>query len=339
VQAIDPIPAQSPAPVVTFTPRKSDFRASLLLGACPPAAVLLVLLLHLILPNHQPFTDIDAFPAVLLTAIILILLINAFQFMYKPARPIIRYYAPLATAGILVLGVWDLFTLKFNLLPAVYFPAPHNVIWAFVTDWRELSWDILASFANLSTGYLCGAAFGLVLGISIGWSSRVRYWAMPLLKFVGPIPATAWIPLAMTIMPSAFYTRVSLIAMAVWFPVAMLSASGIATVRGSYFDVARTMGAKGGFLIFRIAIPAALPNIFLGLFMGLGASFLTLFPAEAVGSSKGMVFYIDRAKNAYEYSKIYAALLIMAVFFSFLITALFKVRDTVLVWQKGVIKW
>ena len=58
--------------------------------------------------------------------------------------------------------------------------------------------------------------------------------------------------------------------MAVWFPVTMLTSSGIANVPVSYLDVARTLGAGRRYLIFRVAIPAAMPSIFLGLFMGLG---------------------------------------------------------------------
>ena len=69
---------------------------------------------------------------------------------------------------------------------------------------------------------------------------------MPVLKVVGPIPATAWIPLAMVVSPSAMFSAVGLIALAVWFPVTMLTASGISNTRASYLDVARTLGAGRG---------------------------------------------------------------------------------------------
>ena len=119
----------------------------------------------------------------------------------------------------------------------------------------------------------------------------------------------------------------------------MLTSSGIANVRLSYLDVARTLGAGRLYLIFRVAIPSALPNIFVGLFMGLGASFLTLIVAETVGVKAGLGWYLAWQQGYAEYAKVYAALLIMAVFFSTLMTLLFKVRDRVLKWQKGVIKW
>ena len=59
------------------------------------------------------------------------------------------------------------------------------------------------------------------------------------------------------------------------------------------------------YLIFRVAIPAAMPNIFIGLFMGLGASFLTLVVAETVGVKAGLGWYVHWAQGWAEYGKVY----------------------------------
>ena len=97
----------------------------------------------------------------------------------------------------------------------------------------------------------------LITGICIGWFSQARYWGMPLLKIVGPIPATAWVPLAMVISPSMAFSAVALIALAVWFPVTMLTASGISNTRASYLDVARTLGAGRRYSMARLQIVLA----------------------------------------------------------------------------------
>jgi NitT/TauT family transport system permease protein len=195
------------------------------------------------------------------------------------------------------------------------------------------------SLKLLLAGYAGGVVAGLFSGILMGWSRGVRYWGMPVMKLVGPIPATAFIPLAMSVFPNAFVSGASLIALAVWFPVTMLTTSGLANVPLSYFDVARTLGAGRLYLIFRVAVPAALPHIFVGLFMGLGASFLTLIVAETVGVRSGLGWYLEWQRGYAEYAKVYGALVIMAVFFSTIMTLLFKTRDRVLAWQKGVIRW
>jgi NitT/TauT family transport system permease protein len=197
------------------------------------------------------------------------------------------------------------------------------------------------SLLLLISGYALGVLAGLISGVIIGWFGPARYWGMPLLKVIGPIPATAWVPLAMILTPSSLHglSAVFLIALAVWFPVSMLTIAGVANTRASYLDVARTLGANSRYLVFRVAIPAAMPNIFLGLFMGLGASFLTLVVAENVGVTSGLGWYFNWAQTNAEYGKLYGAIVIMAAFFSTIMTLLFKVRDHVLVWQKGQLKW
>ena len=67
----------------------------------------------------------------------------------------------------------------------------------------------------------------------IGWFPQARHWGMPVMKLVGPIPATAFIPLALMLFPSAVLSAVALIALAVWFPVTMLTLSGVSNVRAS----------------------------------------------------------------------------------------------------------
>jgi len=328
----------APAPVVTFVRRPRDVWGHVQ-AALPMAAAGVAWAVHAGVPNKLPRSDEDYFAALLLVVMAAAGVVLVLQSLLRPVRPMVRHLGPLIAAALLTLCAWDLLTLKFNLLPALYVPAPHRVLWIFACDWRDLFWGLLYSLANLLSGYVAGALVGLVCGISIGWSPRVRYWGMPVLKLVGPLPATAWIPLVMILAPTPFLTRAGLIAMAVWFPVAMLAASGIANVERTYLDVARTLGARRGFLIFRVAIPAALPSIFLGLFMGLGTSFLTLIAAEAVGSQNGLGFYFSKAKESMEYAKIWAALIVLSVFFSLVMTGLFRLRDRVLIWQKGVIKW
>jgi NitT/TauT family transport system permease protein len=224
-------------------------------------------------------------------------------------------------------------------MPLPYFPGPDVVFQGMIDDRSILLDSTYCSLRLLLSGYLAGVAAGVVSGVLLGWFRLVRYWGMPALKLVGPVPATALIPLAMVLFANAFFSGAALIAWSVWFPVTMLTASGIANVPVSYLDVARTLGASRSYLIFRVAIPSALPTIFVGVFMGLLVSFLTLCVAETVGVRNGLGYYVKWQQGYAEYGKVFGALVIMGVFFSGLLTLLFKVRDWILVWQKGVIQW
>jgi len=254
------------------------------------------------------------------------------QSFWSHLRRWMRHMCPIIAAAVWLLCFWEVITSGLRLLPLPYFPSPAAVVQSLIDDRRMLFDSTCNSLILLLSGYLLGLAVALVTGVSIGWFNQARYWGMPLLKVVGPIPATAWIPLAMVLSPAPRFSAVGIIALAVWFPVTMLTASGISNTRASYLDVARTLGGGRTYLIFRVAIPGAMPSIFIGLFMGLGAAFLTLVVAETVGVKSGLGWYVAWAQG-------WAALVIMAAFFSTIMTLLFKVRDRVLVWQKGVIKW
>ncbi len=343
------MPVKEPAPamvpkvematvlVTQTTSSASKLRARTLLAV--PIAAVIGIGLHLVVRKNDPEPDTSCWLYFLAELLGLSLLMSVAQLFSTALRRWMAHMCPIIAAVLGLFCVWEIVTSGFRLLPLPYFPSPASVLRVLIFDKDELFKGTWHSLALLLGGYALGALLGIITGICVGWFNRARYWGMPLLKIIGPIPATAWIPLAMVVSPKPIFSAVGLIALAVWFPVTMLTMSGIANTRASYLDVARTLGATPSFLIFRVAIPAAMPNIFIGLFMGLGTSFLTLIVAETVGVKAGLGWYLSWAQGWAEYSKVFAALVIMAAFFSTIMTLLFKLRDRVLVWQKGTIKW
>ena len=304
-----------------------------------PLAIVIAYAVHWAISGKEPATETRGYSLFLGLAFLVTLPALCGQFLFSRVPRWFGHFSPLFAAAMLTLCLWEVITTGFRLLPLPYFPSPAAVLASLINDRKVLFDSTWHSLLLLLSGYTLGTVVALVTGVCIGWSARARYWGMPLLKIIGPIPATAWVPLAMVLSPSGLLSAIGLIALSVWFPVTMLTVSGIANTRASYLDVARTLGASEKYLVFRVAIPAAMPSIFIGLFMGLGTSFLTLIVAETVGVKSGLGWYVSWAQGWAEYGKVYAALVIMAAFFSTIMTLLFKLRDRVLVWQKGTIKW
>jgi NitT/TauT family transport system permease protein len=247
--------------------------------------------------------------------------------------------APWLLVIAVVLVAWEVATAKLDLLPLPFFPSPQAFLEVYTDDYARLGDSLYHSVLLLAKGYAIGAAFGFVIGVALGWSRRIGYWVHPLVRLIGPLPATAWIPIAFFVFPTSASASTFLIALATGFPVTVLTWSGVAGVSQAYYDVARTLGAGSRFLVMKVAIPAALPHVFVGLFMGLGSSFAVLVVAEMLGVKSGLGWYLQWAQGWAAYANMYAALLVLAVMCTTLISLLFRVRDRMLAWQKGLVQW
>ena len=251
----------------------------------------------------------------------------------------LRYWGPWLIVIPIGLFAWEAVTAKLELLPRPFFVPPQSLIEVYLDDWPKLGLSTVASLKLLAWGYGIGAAVGVTLGVAIGWWRTAGYWAHPVLRFIGPLPATAWLPVAFFLFPSSWSASVFLLALATGFPVTILTWSGVASVNKDYYDIARTLGASQRFLVLKVAIPAALPHVFVGLFMGLGTSFAVLVVAEMLGVKAGLGWYLQWAQGWAAYANMYAALIVMALMCSGLVTLLFRVRDHLLSWQKELVRW
>lgn len=307
----------------------------------PTLSAALALLIHLFVPNSPRYMlkPLPYFLIVLAAVGVITLIIAIIALFNESVRQKYSYKSWFIGAAILFLNIFNLVTIKLMLLPILYFPSPDRILKVFVEDWAFLLKCLSYSARLLSYGLLLGAVVGITTGILVGWSKGWSYWINPLIKVIGPIPSTAWIPVALVSFATSFQASVFLIALAVWFPTTVLTSSGISNVKNAYFEVSSTLGAKTLQKIFRIAVPDAMPSIFIGFFNGTCSSFITLMTAEMLGVKFGIGWYINWQREMMAYANVYAGLIVIAVSFSLIITVMFRIRDKVLGWQKGVIKW
>ncbi len=250
---------------------------------------------------------------------------------------VITHYGPWLVALGVWFALWELVTAKTGWLPKPFFSPPQGLLHVYLVDGRRLALCTLFSLRLWGYGFASGVGVGSLFGIALGWSKRFAYWGMPILKLIGPVPATAWIPCTFFILPTTFAASVFLVALASGIPVAILTASGVASVNRAYYDVARTLGASERFLVWRVAVPASLPHVFVGLFMGLYYSFAVLVVAEMLGARYGLGWYLSFETGYSAYANVYATLVIMALMCAGLVKLLFVGRDRLLSWQTGII--
>ncbi|WP_169813247.1 ABC transporter permease [Nocardia jejuensis] len=234
---------------------------------------------------------------------------------------------------------WEFSTAKTGWLVPPHFASPQQMLLVYWEDGGLLLSCTWHSLLLLVQGFVIGALAGLATGIATGWSKNVTYWANPILLTLGPVPPATILPLVFILFPTTYLGSVFMVAFGVWFPVAVLTRAGISGVARDYFDVAQTLGASNRFLIWRVAVPGALPSIFTGLFMGLGASLAALAVAELLGVKNGLGWYIQWTKGWAAYPRMYAAIGIMILICRALFVGLFRLRNRALVWQKDLVRW
>ena len=248
------------------------------------------------------------------------------------------YWSPLCAALFLLLAAYDYLTLKTGILTQPFVPCLNFVLNAAYRD-REILLDCTVhTLMLLFLGYGIGVALGLLTGVTCGYSKRCRYWVDPIIKFLGPIPTSTWIPIMMVVATSLFGGAVFIIALGSWFAVTVASMTGISTVDKDYFDAARTLGANQRQLVFRVAIPHAMPSILQGCTQAMSSSCTAIMIAEMLGVKSGLGWYMNWSKSWASYDKMFAALFVICIIFTLVTKVLDIVKHYILRWQIGMEK-
>lgn len=298
---------------------------------------LIAILEYLFFPNYDK--NAVASPVYLYFLIFLLgLYIIAFfiSFKNKSLRDYLSYKGPLFSFIFIVLIIYDLLTLKSQILPLPYFAWVDMIFNSMISDASFLRESLFASLRLLFTGYFIGAIIGIITGILGGYSKKINYWIDPFLKLLGPIPTTTWIPVVMVLATSLFGGAVFIIALGVWFQTTLATMTGIRNVDKSYYEAARTLGASENELVRKIAIPSATPNIFQGLISGMSSACTSLIVAEMLGVESGLGWYITWKSSWADYSAMYGAIILLALTFILVNLILKKISDRALIWQKEV---
>ena len=250
----------------------------------------------------------------------------------------LRFKAPLFAALFLLLTFYDYLTIKTGVLTQPFVPCLNFVLNAAWSDRAMILECTIHTLWLLCLGYFSGVAAGLVTGITCGYSKRCRYWVDPIIKFLGPIPTSTWIPIMMVVAKSLFGGAVFIIALGSWFAVTVASMNGIANVDKDYFEAARTLGANNRQLVFRVAIPHAMPSILSGCTQAMSSSCVAIMIAEMLGVKSGLGWYMNWSKSWASYDKMFAALFVICFIFTLVTKALDLIKRRVLRWQNGAEK-
>ena len=194
-------------------------------------------------------------------------------------------------------------------------PGPADV-WNATRELQEEGrlWPaIRVSLRRVFTGWLLGSAIAIPLGVFAGGSRIARAALDPFIHFFRFVPALALTSLFILWFGIGEASKVNLVAYATAFTVLITTASGASSINPDKVNGARTLGARGLGLFFRVIVPAAIPSIFTGMRLGLANAFLVIVAAEALATQEGIGFLIWNARTYFRTDFIFVGVLCFGI--------------------------
>ena len=207
-----------------------------------------------------------------------------------------KILAPLGLVAMLVALWWVAVATSRSLI----FPTPGQVVLGIVELAQQglLVKHVSASLFRVTVGYLLAVALAIPLGIFLGWFSGVYVALNPLIQLLRPISPIAWIPLAILWFGVGDSSPIFLIFLSSFFPMVVATTAGVHTIERQYLWAARNFGVRGLKLWRLVIFLAALPQIIVGMRVGLGVAWLVIVAAEMIAINSGLGFLIIDSRNA-----------------------------------------
>ena len=216
-----------------------------------------------------------------------------------------------ALAG-LVAG-WELLA-RAGWVPALFLPSPLAVLGELgeMAASGELFVHLGASLRRLALGFGLGAMAGVAVGVTVGFFSRAEAVGTPLIAATFPIPKIALLPLLILWLGIGEASKVAVIALGVFFPMAINTYTGVRQADPLLVRAAVSFGARRSSVIRKVMLPSALPMIFAGLKLGAGTALLLLVAAEMIAVESGIGFLVLHAGNLMATTKLMAGIVVLS---------------------------
>jgi len=172
---------------------------------------------------------------------------------------------------------------------------------------------ILVSMRRVFTAYVIFCAFGIVLGIVIGYSDWGHAILNPLYELIRPVPGVAWIPLTIMLLGVGENAKIFLICIGCFSGVTLQTSRGVRRVDRQLIGAAKVLGANEWQIFWRIILPSCVPNIFLGLNSALASAWSCVLAAEMICAFEGVGWIITAGSNRGNSAQILAGMIPIGV--------------------------
>ena len=180
-------------------------------------------------------------------------------------------------------------------------PDPDYGISIFTPDYYL---HIVYSTYRATVSFMLALVLGIPLGIMMGWKANFNAYAGALLDFLRPIPPLAWVPIAILIFPGDEPAVIFVTFLVAFFATTLNTLLGVRSIDPDYFRAAECLGARPKDILKDVIIPGAMPTIFTGLQIAMGAAWFSLVAGEMIAAQYGLGFMILESYNLVQYPTI-----------------------------------
>lgn len=223
---------------------------------------------------------------------------------------------------VLLIGFWWLSVEVWKLPRFAGMPGPTVVVREWLSRNPEFGLSIytpeyylhiLTSLQRVMIAFALATVIGVPLGLILGWSQTAREYIFPVLEMLRPIPALAWVPLAILMFKSSEGPVIFVTFLPAFFATALNSMLGVHSIDENYFRAASCLGAKRWQMFWHIVVPGSLPYIFTGLQISIGLAWFSLVAGEMISGEYGLGYVIYTSYTMVSYPTIVIGMITLGI--------------------------
>lgn len=238
------------------------------------------------------------------------------------------------TTGVyLFLILWEASTRVFDLLSSVLFPSPEEVFHVFYTERVLMVTGLFSSLYILLIGFAIALVFGNLLGLFVGWNTRLKNSFYPVAKVFSPIPPMIYTPYLIALLPTFSMASISVIGLGLFWPTFMNMINRVGSMDRRIIDSANSMGVSTPIMLLKVILPYSIPGIVGGLRVQLSTTFMVLVMAEMIGAQSGLGFFVKKYSDYADYTRVMAGIIFIGIVITLLNQLLSVIENKTIRWK------
>lgn len=231
-------------------------------------------------------------------------------------------------------GLWQLVA-NFKLISPVFLPGPDRAWAALMRGLAtgDLTSKLVGTLEHMAYGWLAASIAGIALGALIGSSRLMRAYIAPSLEFLRPLPVSAIIPVAIALLGLTQGMALFVIAFGAIWPIMLATIHGFAAVEPRLYEVARSLQMSRPAVVFKIALPSALPDILAGMRLSLTVALILSVVCEVLAGLDGLGHWVLLSARAFRSADLFAGVILLGATGYVTSVAMSLAERRLLAWQ------